>query len=464
MKSPKLSEGTAIDRSLRVLTVDDDRHIRQTLSNCLRGDGHHVEAVSTVEDAIGRCAEDVFDVAFLDKRLGTESGIDIIPDLLERAPRLKIIVITAYASIENAVEAVRRGAADYLPKPFSPAQVRLAVQKVTRLYALEGEVEALREDLKQSRPNIHLESQNTTMQHTLDTLRQVAESDASVLLRGESGTGKTVLARTVHQWSARADRPFAVVHAPSLPSELFESELFGHKKGAFTGATESNPGRVAQAEGGTLFLDEVGDLPLKLQPKLLRFIQDHEYERVGDPETRRADVRILSATNQDLEKAVEEGQFREDLLYRLNVIEVEVPPLRERPEDVLPLARQQLSFFAGKYNRAVERFTDEAEEMLRQHAWPGNVRELQNAVERAVILCQGESITPVHLPFEGSSPERTAGVLQAGASVSLETFLEEQEKTHIRRVIANTATLDEAADVLGIDPATLWRRRQKHGL
>jgi NtrC-family two-component system response regulator AlgB len=459
---------TEIDRALRVLAIDDDRRILDVLREGLLGDGHRVETTTDADEARAAAERGVFDVAFLDQRLGSASGLDLIPALLERAPRLKIIVITAFASIEDAVEAMKRGASDYLPKPFSLAQMRLTLKKAARLDALEGEVETLREDLERSRPPVRLESESSTMRKTLATLRQVAEgSDATVLLRGESGTGKGVLARAVHDWSARSGRPFVTVHAPSFPAELFESELFGHKKGAFTGATQTNEGRVAQAEGGTLFLDEIGDLPLALQPKLLRFLQvlqKRAYERVGDPQTRHADVRLVAATNQDLEAAVEAGTFRKDLLYRLNVIEATVPPLRERPADVLPTARTFLSFFVRKYNQSVETFTEAARAALRRHHWPGNVRELKNAVERAVILDSGRAVSPEQLPLgsgaTSAGDERGETAVRVGAEVSLNTL----EAEHIRRVIEATETFEEAAGVLDIDPATLWRHRKKHDL
>ncbi len=456
MPSTVLKEDpTATERLLRVLTVDDDSRIRKMLTLCLEGDGHEVRSARTTGDALVAAAEDTFDVVFLDQRLGADSGIDIIPGLLNVAPHAKIVVITAFASIENAVEAMRRGASDYLPKPFTPEQVRLVLRKAAQLLALEQEVEALREDLQWTRPNTRLESNNAEMRRVFSMMRQVGDSDATVLFRGESGTGKTVLARALHAWSRRADDPYVVVHGPSLSANLFESELFGHVKGAFTGATQSNPGRVARADGGTLFLDEIGDLPMNLQPKLLRFIQEGAFERVGDPETHSADVRILAATNQDLEMAVAEGRFREDLFYRLNVIEIEAPPLRERPEDILPLARQFLAFFGEKYNRDARSFSPEAQAALPRHGWPGNVRELQNVVERAVILAQPGEIDAEHLPF-------TAGVHSATPHVGTLVSLSKLEEVHILRVIEATETLEEAAAVLGIDPATLWRRRRQY--
>ncbi len=312
--------------SLDILVIDDEPNIRRTMTLHLTGRGHRVRAAATAGEAAAVVGERSFDVAFVDLRLGTESGLDLLPRLAAAAPGLKLVVITAYASVETAVEAMRRGAADYLAKPFTPAQIDLTLEKVMALARLERHVQALEGDLAQADPEADLTSASPAMRRALDLAHQAAPGDARVLLRGESGTGKGVVARAIHAWSPRRDRPFVTVSCPALPAELLESELFGHVRGAFTGAGRDNPGRVAIAEGGTLLLDEIGDLPLPLQPKLLRFIQDREYERVGDPTTRRADVRILAATNQDLERAVAAGRFREDLLYRLNVLTLEIPP------------------------------------------------------------------------------------------------------------------------------------------
>jgi two-component system, NtrC family, response regulator AlgB len=278
-----------------------------------------------------------------------------------------------------------------------------------------------------------------------------------VLVRGESGTGKGVLVRAIHGWSARAQKPFGTVSCPSLSAELLESELFGHVKGAFTTAVRDNPGRIATCEGGTLFLDEIGDLPITIQPKLLRFLQEREYERVGEQVTRHADIRVITATNIDLDKAVREGRFREDLLYRLNVIQIEIPPLRRRPEDIVPMADRMLAFFTRTHTRKVLGFTPEAADMLRRHAWPGNVRELRNVVERCAILATTEWIGPELLPgtLAAAVPDPVPG-----AMISLDKL----EELHIRRVLAGTKSLEEAATVLGIDAATLWRRRKKYGV
>jgi NtrC-family two-component system response regulator AlgB len=296
------------------------------------------------------------------------------------------------------------------------------------------------------------------MQRALALARQVATSEATVLLRGENGTGKGVLARAIHTWSRRAAAPFATVSCPTLSAELFESELFGHALGAFTGAVKDTPGRVAACEGGSLFLDEVGDIPLALQPKLLRLLQEKAYERVGEAVTRRADVRLISATNIDLEAAAKAGRFREDLFYRLNVVQIDLPPLRERLEDLEDLAQSFLGFFARENRKPGLAFSAGVLERLKAHAWPGNVRELRNAVERSVILCPGGEILPEHLPPRLGGAMGPA--LQSGDLVSIEKM----EEAHIRRVLARTRSLEEAAQVLEIDAATLWRKRKKYGL
>ena len=451
---------TAPLTGMNVLVVDDEPNIRKTLTVLLTTDGHRVTAVANARDAVAEGARQSFDLALVDLRLGTETGLDLIPRLTSASPWLKVVVITAYASIDTAVEAMKRGATDYLPKPFTPAQVRLMVERVGRVRALEQRVAGLQGVLGDADAAVDLDSASPAMRRAVDLARQVASSDASVLLRGESGTGKGVLARAIHRWSERADKPFATVSCPTLSAQLLESELFGHAKGAFTGAVRENPGRIAATEGGTLFLDEIGDLPLHLQPKLLRFIQDREYERVGDIITRHADVRMVTATNVDLGAAVSDGRFREDLLYRINVIQIDVPPLRERPEDVVRLAER---FLAQLTRRPLEGFTDEAITALRGYSWPGNVRELRNAVECGVILCRGERVDVEHLP---GSVGRTAGIAAPASlpGVGERVTLDALDEAHIRRIIATTASLDEAAEVLGIDAATLYRRRKKYGV
>lgn len=443
---------------LRILVVDDEAAIRKTLSVCLETEGHDVVGVSNGQDALAEIGRGSFDLAFLDIRLAASSGLDLISPILAAAPWMKIVVITAYASIETAVEAMRRGATDYIAKPFTPAQVKVAVDKAGEFRRLESHVAALQEELERLKPEVTLTSQNHAMNRVLHLARTVAPTDATLLLRGESGTGKTVLARMVHQWSQRSARRFGTISCPALSAELLESELFGHKKGAFTGAIRDTQGRIASCDGGTLLLDEIGDLPLSIQPKLLRFLQDREYERVGESATRKADVRLIAATNTDLEEAVAEGRFREDLLYRLNVIQIEIPPLRERQEDILPLARSMLLFFGRLNHKRFTGFTPEAERAMTSHAWPGNLRELRNVCERSAILCTAEQIGIEHLPGKFQAPDPASSRL--GDHVSLSRIEEE----HIRRVLASTRSLQEAAEILGIDQATLWRRRKQYGI
>ncbi len=443
--------------ALNILVADDEINIRKTLAVCLETDGHHVVAVSNFQDAVAEVARRSFDLAFVDLRLGTASGLDLIPALLAGAPWLKIIVITAYASIDTAVTAIQRGASDYVPKPFTPDQIRLAVNKVAQVRSLEQRLATLQEELGRLNPEVEFASSSPAMQRALSLARQAAPSDAAILIRGESGTGKTVLARAIHGWSKRAGKPVGVVSCPSLPPELLESELFGHVKGAFTGAVRDNAGRIAACAGGTLLLDEIGDLPLSLQPKLLRFLQDHEYERIGATTSCHADVRIIAATNVNLERAVQEGRFREDLLYRLNVIQIAIPALRERPEDILGLAAHLLAFFGRTNHRAFLGFTPEAQEALVRYSWPGNVRELRNVVERATILCPTAHIGIEYLPDTFAQAQ---SVPRIGDNITLQQI----EEQHIRRVLAVAKNLQDAADTLGIDQATLWRKRKQYGI
>ncbi|OPY77530.1 MAG: Alginate biosynthesis transcriptional regulatory protein AlgB [Syntrophorhabdus sp. PtaU1.Bin153] len=446
-----------VNQPFNTLVIDDEVNIRKTLSVFLEAEGHRVIAVSNFGDAIAEASRRSFELAFVDLRLGTESGLDLIPALLAVSPWLKIIVITAYASIDTAIEAIRRGATDYIPKPFTPAQVKLAMEKAFELRALEQKINTLQEDLGRLHPEIDFSSTSNVMQRAVSLARQVAPSDVTILLRGESGTGKSVLARAIHTWSNRASQPMGIVSCPSFSSDLLESELFGHIKGAFTGAIRDNPGRIAACEGGTLLLDEIGDLPLSLQPKLLRFVQDREYERVGDYTTRKANVRLIAATNVDLEKAVKERRFREDLFYRLNVIQIEIPPLRDRPDDVVILAERLLAFYARNNHRSFLGFTNEALEALKLYHWPGNVRELSNIIERAAIISQTDRVGVESLP-----PSLVPG--NSNAHLGDLVTLEKIEEQHIRRVLATTKSLQEAADILGIDQATLWRRRKKYGI
>ena len=441
---------------LRVLVVDDEKNIRATLSLCLEGIGCAVEAVGSGGAALAALERGRFDVAFLDLRLAEESGLDLIPKLLAARPELAIVVITAYATVETAVDAMRRGALDYLPKPFTPAQIRHAVERIAERRALLTRVADLEARLAEVAPELELASASPKMQALLESARRVAASQAALLLRGESGTGKSVLARALHRLSPRSAGPFVVVSCPTLTEELLASELFGHARGAYTGAVQDQAGRVEAAEGGSLFLDEIGELPPALQVKLLRFLQDREFERVGETRTRSADVRIIAATNRDLEADVRAGRFREDLLYRLNVVELTLPPLRERPEDILPLARGFLAFFARSAKRPPLELAPATEAVLQRWSWPGNLRELRNTMERVAILWPAQRVEPEALP------ERMAPLARERPRLGGDFALDAIEREHIERVVARAQSQEEAARILGIDPSTLWRKRKRY--
>jgi two-component system, NtrC family, response regulator AlgB len=439
-----------------VLIIDDEKNIRHTLRVCIEGMGGEVGEAASAQAALEAIARTTYDVVFLDLRLGAQSGLDLIPQILAENPNAAIVVVTAYATVETAVDAMRRGAWDYLPKPFTPAQIRHLLDKVVAQRSLSARVADLEGRLRLEAPDVDLASAAPAMHSVLEVVSRAAQADVSVLFRGESGTGKGVLARAMHEGSKRRDRPFVVVNCPTLSEELLASELFGHAKGAFTGAIRDQPGRVEVAEGGTLFLDEIGELPANLQAKLLRFLQERLFERVGETRTRRADVRVVAATNRDLEVDVKAGSFREDLLYRLNVIEVQVPALRERREDILPLAQRFLGFFARTVGRAIPELTPAAARVLQDYAWPGNVRELRNALERAVILWPSSRLEPQ------AFPERIAGAKGRGPQIGGDFTIDEIERAHIMTVLARARTMDDAASVLGIDSSTLWRKRKRY--
>ena len=437
--------------------VDDEKNIRTTLSLCLEQLGGRVTPVSSAGGALDALAKQPYDLAFVDLRLGQSSGLELIPKMLADRPNLLVVVITAYATIDSAVEALKRGAADYLAKPFTPAQIRHVIEQCLQRRDLQRQLTDLESRLHEAAPEVELDSESPKVRAVLETAERAASSDAPVLLRGESGTGKTVLARTIHSLSPRHDRPFVVVNCPTLSEELLTSELFGHSRGAFTGAVRDQAGRVEAAEGGTLFLDEIGDISPSLQAKLLRFLEDKQFERLGENKTRRADVRTVAATNRNIEDQVRRGLFREDLLYRLNVIDLKLPALRERPEDILRLARRFLVFFAKSSRRAPQQLSHAAEEALRSYSWPGNIRELRNAVERTVILWPAQIIEPQAFPPHIAAQAKAAAV-QLGGNATIEAI----EREHIMRVLARSSTLDQAAAILGIDASTLWRKRKKY--
>jgi len=450
------------------LVIDDDKAFRDATCLLIDSEGHYAEAARSGDLGLTELKEGKFDAVLLDLNLGAENGLDILEQILKRQPNLPVIIFTAQGSVKNAVEAMRRGAVDFLEKPFAREQFHLVLARVQRFRQLNQNIERLEREIKDSNaqsPEILLESSTPLMKEVMETLLRAAKTPASILLLGESGTGKSVVARAVHQQSHLADKPFITVSCPSLSKELLESELFGHVKGAFTGAMRDHWDKVKAASGGTLFLDEIGDLPIEIQPKLLRLLQEREYERVGENVIRQAEVRIIAATSHDLKKRAAEGAFREDLYFRLNVITAEMPPLRQRQDDLLRFAGHFLKHFTALCGRRLDGFSAEASAAIRAYSWPCNLREMRNAIERAVIMAQGIKVTREDLPAESRGQALAGtnggdGILQVGALVSMEQL----EGAHIRKVLERTSNLAEAAQVLGIDQATLYRKRKKIGL
>ncbi len=443
---------------MRILIIDDEPNIRKALILGLETMGYEAFSAKNGREAVEFVEQHGVDVAFLDLNLGSENGLDWIEPLLKAQHDLNIVVLTAYASYTTAVEAIKLGAFDYIPKPITPDVMRQVLLKISKHRLLQQRVEDLEKQVAVASNVYDFSADDPVMLPTIQLLNKVAPTQASVLILGENGTGKSVLASEIHRRSDRYKEPFLTVSCPSLSAELLESELFGHVKGAFTGAVQNKVGKVEVASGGTLFLDEIGELPLSIQPKMLRLLQEREYEQVGDHKTRKADVRIVAATNRNIESMVAAGFFREDLFYRLNVITMYVPPLRERISSIMVLANRHLQQLSKSMGRDFTGFSEAAQKLMLSYDWPGNLRELRNALERAVILADGPLIQVWDLPMASSPTTGTS--IHIGSPVSMEHI----ERCHIEKVILKSDSLEEAAKILGIDAATLYRKRKKYNI
>jgi DNA-binding NtrC family response regulator len=455
---------TSRSDAVRVIVADDQQDVLTAMRLLLKNDGMSVTTVSSPAGLLEAVRSECFDVALIDLNYTRDTtsgreGLDLLPQLKSIDPSLPVIVMTAWGSIDLAVEAMRRGARDFLEKPWDNHRVLAVIRnqasfsrEVRYSRRLEAENQILRaagdEDFVAEAP---------AMRAVLDTVERVASSDASVLITGENGTGKGLIARLVHKLSQRADKPFIAVNMGSIPETVFESEMMGHVRGAFTDAKTDRIGRFELADGGTLFMDEIGNVPVSQQAKLLRIIESGEFERVGSSRTQRANVRIVSATNANLPELVAQGRFRQDLLFRLNTIEVRLPPLRERREDIVPIAYRRLASLAAKYGRRIEGFDDGALQVLRGYAWPGNVRELGNVIERAVLMARGAFITAADLRLD----MQVSAVAPSIEAMSLEDAERLLIRTALRRADGN---VNAAAEALGLSRSAMYRRLEKLGI
>ncbi len=443
----------------KVLVVDDQKNMRATTALLLRQAGHAVEEAEDGAAAVQRVQHETFDVVLTDLRMPTVDGMEVLRSVQQASPETQVIVMTAYGTIESAVEAIRRGAYDFLAKPFKESEVLLRVAKALEKRRLLGAVSLFAEEFRKRYGLEHIVGRSPAMREVLDRVLRVGPTDATVLVTGESGTGKELVARALHVTSRRGDKPFVPVNCAAITETLLESELFGHARGAFTGATRARRGMFEEAHGGTLFIDEIGETAPGFQAKLLRALQDGEIRRVGESTPIQVDVRVIAATNQDLRRAIAEKRFREDLFYRLNVVPIRIPPLRERREDVPLLAIHFLQRF-NQRTGGDKLLTPEAVARLLEHEWPGNVRELENMIEQAAALSPGREIRaadvqPEHLPSAG----------RGGSAVTLAQAVEDAERRAIEATLIRCDNdLGRVARALGVSSTTLWRKMKRLGL
>lgn len=443
----------------KILVVDDERDICRALEFLLKAEGYSVVAALSGEEAVERIKAEHFDVVLTDLKMEKIDGIGVLEKTKEMSSDTAVIIMTAFASVESAVEAMKKGAADYIVKPFLNEEMRITVKRVLEQKRLLAENIALKQQLSQRMGCKDFVADSEAMIRILETLEKVIPTKSNILLLGESGTGKGLLAELIHCNSPRRDKPFISINCSAIPEGLLESELFGYKKGAFTGAVSDKTGLIVMADQGTLFLDEIGDMPLGLQAKILKVIENSEVAPLGDTRPRTVDIRLITATNQDLEEKIANKTFREDLYYRLNVIEIKIPPLRERKEDIHLLVNHFVRIYSEENEKAVKGVDGNAMRWLMQYSWPGNVRELRNVIERAVVLSRGKYIT------ENDLPEKIRRTAEHREVSTLKASIEDYEKNLIQGIyMSRGRNKEETARVLGIDLATLYRKLKKYGI
>jgi len=450
------------EQDVQILVVDDEKIMQDSCSRILTKEGYSVSISECGEDAIEKFDTDPFDLVLLDLKMPGLGGIETLRRLKEMEPGITILIMTGYPSIETAVKAIKLGAYDYITKPFSPDSLRIAINRALERKSLVIENHHLRKQLKAKNEADTTVGQSEAMRNIYELVRRTAPTDSTVLITGESGTGKELIAQAIHDYSLRAEREFITVDCSSLVETLLESELFGHVKGSFTGAIQAKYGSFELANGGTFFFDEIGNLSLDIQAKLLRVIQEKEIRPVGSERTIRVDVRIIAATNQDLREATLQKSFREDLFYRLNVVPIHLPPLRERKEDIPLLVNHFLKKYNKKREILISSVAPETMKLLSDYNWPGNIRELENAIERALILEDGDTLLPRCFPWLAHHKQTKSYAAAAGGKIY---SLEELEKQHIRRVLEETNNhKGRAASLLGIDRKTLYKKIKKYNM
>ncbi|KPK00721.1 MAG: Fis family transcriptional regulator [Desulfobacterales bacterium SG8_35] len=444
------------NENVRILIVDDEFSVRHSLTAWFADEGYTVDVAASGKEALAKLAENQWDIFFLDLKMPGMSGLELQKKIKEIQPDSTIIMITAFASVESAVEAMQSGAYDYLSKPFDPDYLALLVRNIIERKKLKEETASLKKTLDGVYTSKEIIGDSPGIKRMMEDIRAVADTGSTVLIRGESGTGKELVARAIHANSKRRYAPIVTINCGALPESILESELFGHEKGAFTGAQYARKGKFEMADGGTIFLDEIGNISPKIQMELLRVLEDKKFFRLGGSKEIKADFRTIAATNKNLEAAMEQGDFRNDLFYRLNVFVIEIPPLRERRSDIQHLAQHFLNVFTSQMNKPIAAISPAAMKLLADYDWPGNVRELENAIERAVVVCKEKEIKPSDFPFFHARPEEEA---------TTDDSLEALQRKHIKKILEDTGwNISKAATVLQIDRVTLYNKINKYNL